>query len=472
MKKIFTKYIELVNDIDTPVSVFNKFSSKYKDGFLFESVLRGEQVGRYSFIGFNALKTIRSQKVLEELRQEISNLEDDSSEELPFFYKGFVGFLPFETFCEIEPSVKAKKAEKAFLYLVGNLIVFDHVQQKLFLIQNSLEENFKSNLDEIASIINESKQPARLDFDAKAGVNNKFEETGFYSNTGEEEFKSLIEKAKNYIFEGNVFQMVLSHKFVKDFKEKAIDPFLLYRILRTVNPSPYQFLFNFEDDGEIKTLVGSSPEMMTKSVKQGDGSIKAQISPIAGTYRRTHNAKKDEELKQKLLEDEKELAEHVMLIDLARNDLSRVCDDIQVPEKIFVETYSHVMHIVSNVTGILRAKSKADSVVDLVKAAFPAGTLSGAPKIEAIKLILELEKESRGYYGGAMGYFGLNGTLDTAIMIRTMLVTKDSLCIQAGAGVVADSDPESEWQETFNKANALIDVVLLAEKISEPLKLN
>ncbi len=155
-----------------------------------------------------------------------------------------------------------------------------------------------------------------------------------------------------------------------------------------------------------------------------------------------------------------------MLIDLARNDLSRVCDDIKVPEKIFVETYSHVMHIVSNVTGILKPRSKADSVVDLIKAAFPAGTLSGAPKIEAIKLILDLEKESRGYYGGAIGYFGLNGTLDTAIMIRTMLVTKKNLCIQAGCGVVADSDPEKEWQETFNKANALIDVVLMAEEIS------
>jgi anthranilate synthase component I len=471
MKKLCTKYIEIVNDIDTPVSVFDKVSKKYSDSFLFESVLRAEQVGRYSFIGFNALKNISSQRILEELRKEISNLEDDSEEELPFFYKGFVGFFPFETFCEIEPSVKPKNLEKAFLYLVGNLIVFDHVKQKLYLIQNSLEEDFESNLEDIMRLINENQSVARLDFDANAGINHDFEETGFYSNTGEEEFRQLIEKTKKHIYEGDVFQMVLSHKFIKDFNEK-IDPFLLYRILRTVNPSPYQFLFNYEDDGEIKTLVGSSPEMMVKSIKDSSGKIKAQISPIAGTYRRTHDEKKDAELKKKLLSDEKELAEHVMLIDLARNDLSRVCDDIQVPEKIFVETYSHVMHIVSNVTGILKPMSKADSVVDLAKAAFPAGTLSGAPKVEAIKLILELEKESRGYYGGTIGYFGLNGTLDTAIMIRTMLITKNQLCIQAGCGVVADSDPESEWQETFNKANALIDVVLLAEKISGPLKFN
>jgi anthranilate synthase component 1 len=469
MAKLFTKYLELVNDIDTPVSVFNKIASKYKDGFLFESVLQAKQVGRYSFIGFNALKTITSMKVLEELRSEIANLEDDNKEELPFFYKGFVGFFPFETFCEIEPTIKPKKTEKAFLYLVGNLIVFDHVQQKLFLIQNSLDADFKSNLNEVVELINKNSSLKRLDFDTKSSVNKSFSETGFYSNTGEVEFKKLIEKAKKHIFEGDVFQMVLSHKFLKDFKTKTLDPFLLYRILRTVNPSPYQFLFNYVEDGEFKTLVGSSPEMMVKSIKvfeNGKDEIKAQISPIAGTYRRTHDAIKDEALKQKLLTDKKELAEHVMLIDLARNDLSRVCREVSVPEKIFVETYSHVMHIVSNVVGFLKPMSKADSVVDLVKAAFPAGTLSGAPKIEAIKLILDLEKESRGYYGGTIGYFGLNGTLDTAIMIRTMLVTKDQICIQAGCGVVADSDPHGEWQETFNKANALIDVVLMAENIT------
>ena len=469
MAKLFTKYLELVNDIDTPVNVFNKIAFKYKDSFLFESVLQAKQVGRYSFIGFNALKTITSMKVLEELRSEIANLEDASKEELPFFYKGFVGFFPFETFCEIEPTIKPKKTEKAFLYLVGNLIVFDHVQQKLFLIQNSLDADFKSNLNEVVELINKNSSLKRLDFDTKSSVNKSFSETGFYSNTGEVEFKKLIEKAKKHIFEGDVFQMVLSHKFLKDFKAKTLDPFLLYRILRTVNPSPYQFLFNYVEDGELKTLVGSSPEMMVKSIKvfeNGKDEIKAQISPIAGTYRRTHDAIKDEALKQKLLTDKKELAEHVMLIDLARNDLSRVCREVSVPEKIFVETYSHVMHIVSNVVGFLKPMSKADSVVDLVKAAFPAGTLSGAPKIEAIKLILDLEKESRGYYGGTIGYFGLNGTLDTAIMIRTMLVTKDQICIQAGCGVVADSDPHGEWQETFNKANALIDVVLMAENIA------
>ncbi len=467
MSKIFTRYRELINDTDTPVSIFNKVREKYDDSFLFESVLKGEQLGRYSFIGFNALKTISSTKALADLHREIDGLACKEDELFPFFYKGFVGFFPFETFTEIEPSVKAKKEEKSFLYLVGNLIVFDHVKQKLYLIENKLDENEASDLDEIVKLVNESAELARLDFDSKLGLNSNFEKTGFYSNTGEASFKEIIEKAKQHIYEGDCFQMVPSHKFIKDFERESPDPFLLYRILRTVNPSPYQFLFNFNDNGERKTLVGSSPEMMVKSFKCAEG-IKAQINPIAGTYRRTHDTKKDEELKEKLLSDKKELAEHVMLIDLARNDLSKVCDDISVPEKIFVETYSHVMHIVSNVTGILKPMSKADSVVQLIKAAFPAGTLSGAPKIEAIKLLMSLEKESRNYYGGAIGYFGLDATLDTAIMIRTMLVSENKIIIQAGAGVVADSDPQKEWQETFNKANALIDVVLLAENLSTP----
>ena len=213
------------------MSIFNKISKHYKDSFLFESVLRGEQVGRYSFIGFNAIKTISSTKVLEELQAEITNLEDEEKELLPFFYKGFVGFFPFETFTEIEPSVKAKKDEKSFLYLVGNLIVFDHVKQKLYLIQNSLDDSLSSNLKEVEAIVNEQHSLERLDFDAQANLNHDFDKTGFYSNTGEEEFKKLIEKAKSHIFEGDVFQMVLSHKFLKDLGQKDLDPFLLYRIL-------------------------------------------------------------------------------------------------------------------------------------------------------------------------------------------------------------------------------------------------
>lgn len=462
MAQVYTKFIELINDMDTPVSVYNKVSKKFDDCFLFESVLRGEQVGRYSLVGFNAIDTIAAKQVLAKLQKEISNLEHKEDDLLPFFYKGFVGFFPFETFAEIETSVKAKKEESSFLYLVGNLVVFDHVKQKMYLIQNSLEENFKDNLSEIEDLINESADLKRLSFDTVE--HKEFSETGFYSNTGEDDFKEMVEKAKSHIYEGDVFQIVPSHKFLKDFDVSSPDPFTLYRILRTVNPSPYLFLFNFELDGEKKTLVGSSPEMMVKSTKIAKG-IEAQINPIAGTYRRTHDLKKDEALKEKLLNDEKEIAEHIMLIDLARNDLGRICEDVDVPKKMFVETYSHVFHIVSHVTGILKSMSNADSVVELIKAAFPAGTLSGAPKIEAIKILMDLEKESRGYYGGAMGYLGLDGTLDTAIMIRTMLVEKNKVTIQAGAGVVADSDPEKEWQETFNKANALIDVVLMAEKL-------
>ena len=455
MSKIHTEYLELVNDTDTPVSIFEKIRSEYQDCFLFESVLKGEQVGRYSLIGFNALETIKSQDALKDLEARLEGLAS-SSQDLPFFHKGFVGFLPFETFEEIEPSVKAKSKDDAFLYLAGNLIVFDHVKQKLYLIQNKLDEKAASNLESIQALIDKPSSLTRLDFDQSLVDKDH----GFYSNTGEATFLEMVEKSKKHIHEGDVFQIVPSHKFIKDL-DKAIDPFLIYRILRTVNPSPYLFLFNFEG----KTLVGSSPEMMTKSVHTAEG-IKAQINPIAGTYRRTGDLAKDEELKEKLLNDKKELAEHVMLIDLARNDLAKVCDKVDVPEKIFVETYSHVMHIVSHVTGIIREMSAAKSVVDLVRAAFPAGTLSGAPKIEAIKILMNIEQEARGYYGGAMGYFGLDGTCDTAIMIRTMLVEDKKITIQAGAGVVADSDPQKEWQETFNKANALIDVVSLAQKIS------
>lgn len=484
--KLITNYRELFADLDTPVSIYAKLKEHSADAFLFESVLGGEQIGRYSLIGYKVLDKIihfdrDGVNSYSDLEKRIEEHSHKGEELLPFFYKGYLGYFSFESVARVEPSIKSVKSSlypEAFFVLVGSLVVFDHVKQKLYLIDNlqldeskrddleylqSLFERSNNDLEELKAIIDEKNQLARLDFDINASPCE--DEDGFESNTGKEAFMDIVQKTKEHIFEGDVFQAVVSHKFKKKI---SIDPLLTYRILRTINPSPYLFIFNFNYDGSQKTLVGSSPEMLVKThktiTKEGNKEFKAEIRPIAGTYRRGKNLKEDEVLAAKLMDDPKERAEHVMLIDLARNDLGRVCEagSVDVPRQMFIEAYSHVLHIVSSVTGLIKTDLKEKSGLEALRACFPAGTLSGAPKVEAIKIITELEKESRGPYGGTIGYYALDGGIDTAIMIRTLLIEEDEVTIQAGAGVVADSDPESEWQETFNKAAALKLVVNLA----------
>jgi anthranilate synthase component 1 len=477
---VITNYCELYADLDTPVSIYAKLKEKSKHAFLFESVIAGERIGRYSIIGFRPIEIIddtliKTQDAFKLLEEKISFYQPSLNEEacLPFFHKGFVGFFPFESSAHIEKvlSLKSSSFPAIYMHLVGSLVVFDHVKQKLFLIVNSivdskpsLEELFDDSfaqIQELSCIISSSSNLERLDFDAKFRTIENLDQGIFRSNTGKEEFKQMVSQAKDHIKEGDIFQVVLSHKMSANI---SVDPLLAYRMLRSINPSPYLFIFNVHADSEM-VLVGSSPEMLVKTdFKINPDSTKyllAENRPIAGTYKRGSNPVDDEVLVNQLLNDQKEIAEHVMLIDLARNDLGRVCQQgsVCVPQKMVVEKYSHVLHIVSSVVGKIKNDFGVASGVKLLSACFPAGTLSGAPKIEAIKIISRLEKSPREAYGGAIGYFSLDGSMDSAILIRTMVIENNKVTIQAGAGIVADSDPDLEWQETLNKASALIGVV-------------
>lgn len=475
-QSIVSNYAEWVSDIDTPVSIYARLAKKYPDAFLFESVIGGEKIGRYSFVGFNALELLElydsdPYKLLEERLIQFRK----HSDQLPFFHQGYVGYFSFESITSIEPSLSMCGSEypQIYMLLVGDLIVFDKVMNKIYIIVNSLTDSVDikslydkscSRIDEIEEILSSELELDRLNLNHQTNTNL---EEDFKSNTGEEEFKSMVVQAKEHIKEGDIFQVVLSHKLTKQSK---VDPLLVYRILRTVNPSPYLFIYNLNlKGGKRLTLVGSSPEMLVKSTCKGNSIeekyLEAEIRPIAGTYKRGETDVEDAELAKNLLQDDKEIAEHVMLVDLARNDLGKVCEkgSIKIVQNMVVEKYSHVMHIVSSVIG----RVSKDSGLKLFKACFPAGTLSGAPKVEAIRIISKLEKEARGIYGGAIGYFGLDGMIDAAIMIRTLVISDDEVSVQAGAGIVADSNPEKELQETYNKAGALMRVIAIAENLSQ-----
>lgn len=474
-----TNYREILDDIDTPVSVYAKLQMKSADTFLFESVIGGEKIGRYSFIGYKALEILKSYagdpyEMLSLRLDQINKGSTQISKELPFFHQGFVGYFSFETIKYIEPSIVMQRSDypEAYLILVGSMVVFDHVMHKIYLISNSLiddktklddiYQNSIIELDEIEALIRTESSLDRLDINlTKDSSQIDPQASGFISNTGNEAYKQMVEISKTHIKEGDIFQVVPSHKLRKDIQ---VDPLKAYRILRSVNPSPYLFLFNLTlKDLATVSLVGSSPEMIVKSSFK-EGGLEAEVRPIAGTYARGASDAEDTKLAAKLLNDTKEIAEHIMLIDLARNDLGRVCENgsIKVPQNMIIEKYSHVLHIVSSVTGRIKSDLGYKSGIELMKACFPAGTLSGAPKVEAIKIISALEKEARGLYGGGIGYFGLDGMVDVAIMIRTMIIEANTVTLQAGGGVVADSDPVKELQETYNKAGALIKVINLA----------
>lgn len=479
--QVLTNYLVISADIDTPVSVYSKLKSKSPDAFIFESVIGGEKIGRYSLIGYKPIEKLVTKpddhidcyELLEKKLIELNGSKDlKVNNLLPFFYKGYVGFFSFESISWIEPSLKPEKADlpEMYLLLVGSLVVFDHVTQKIYLIDNLLsrEESVEHLYEKSCKNILELKELIETNTDLnrlKLSQAEDFVETiNFKSNTGEAKFSDLIAKAKEHIYEGDVFQVVISHKFYADLN---LDPLNVYRLLRTVNPSPYLFAFNFSSNGEEFSLVGSSPEMLVKgSLIEDSTLIEAEIRPIAGTYKRGNSLEQDLKLSEELLNDPKERAEHVMLIDLARNDLGRVCEQgsVTVPQNMIVEKYSHVLHIVSSVKGILKKTYGVCSGIELLKASFPAGTLVGAPKVEALDIISKLELAPRGIYGGTIGYFGIDGTIDTAIMIRTLLLEKNKVTIQAGAGIVADSEPNKEWQETINKASALLKVCKLVQK--------
>jgi anthranilate synthase component 1 len=468
-------YREIVADLDTPLTIFAKVAAYDSHAFLFESLEGGEKWGRYSFIGFDPLMTfssshermeinrggrseVRSGNPLHELRNLLASFRAHPSEHLPRFFGGLVGYLGYDMvrFMEKLPDIHEPLDLPDSSFMVPKtVLIHDSFKQKLHIV-NCVELNegddvtaqYHEACSQIDAVAAKLKQPLPYDFvESPAGDH----EHNFSSNLDEGNFKKMVDAAKEYILAGDIIQVVLSQRFHAKTK---LSPFALYRALRHINPSPYLFYLQL---GNV-VQIGSSPEIL---VRLENGEI--ELRPIAGTRHRGATAAEDRALEEELLADPKERAEHLMLVDLGRNDAGRVAKpgSVEVRDLLVVERYSHVMHIVSGVHALL-ADDKDQ--FDVMSACFPAGTVSGAPKIRAMEIIEELEPDRRGPYAGAVGYFGFSGNMDFCITIRTFIMRDDDLWIQAGAGIVADSDPDKEFEETLNKARGLRRAVELAEK--------
>ena len=474
---------EISADLETPISVYMKLRGE-GPSFLLESVEGGERIARYSFIGIKprAQYIIRANEVeviegdssrvvtLDEntdptyfLQEEMSRFNFKAQPGVPRFIGGLVGYLGYESVRFFEPVLKSRMNRTSSslstnvpdgIYLLADTIVaFDHARRSLSLIANVLDggapgaiESANRKLDEIESRIHQPLPPL-----AKRDVQSSKTK----SNMTQGRFEDMVRDAKEHIAAGDIFQVVLSQRFTH---ETNVEPFDVYRAVRRLNPSPYMFFFDFGIvDDEPLFIVGSSPEMFVRL----EGRT-ASIRPIAGTRPRGADAAADAALAEELLADPKERAEHVMLVDLSRNDFGRVCEygTVRVSDFFTIEKYSHVMHIVSHVEGKVRPEFTA---FDLVRAAFPHGTVSGAPKVRAMEIISDLEPDPRGAYAGMVGYFGFDGNMDTCLAIRTMIGRGNKYSVQAGAGVVADSDPGTEFQETVNKASAMLKAIEIAE---------
>src|SRR6266404_8240004 len=468
-------FAELVADCETPVSAFRKLD-RAGGSFLFESSEKNDVSGRFSFVGTQPRLILRSHgrelrivegdnerrfeittDPLDELRKLMACYQVVSRPELPRFAGGAVGFLGYEAITFFEPKVPVSPRDDLHLpemlfIITSSLLIFDHRLRSLkivvnaFLEDGSAKEVYARASESIEAIIHQLAQPADLPLVFTEECETRHARSTFRPK----EFERAVEQAKEYIRAGDIFQVVLSQRFESDFDG---DPLDFYRCLRFINPSPYMFCLKFGDDF---ALVGSSPEMHVRLTGET-----IEIRPIAGTRARGATAAQDERNAAELLADPKERAEHIMLVDLARNDVGRVADfgTVHVTEMMEIERFSHVMHIVSNVAGRLRAGCTA---FDLVKATFPAGTVSGAPKIRAMQIISELEKTRRGCYAGAIGYFGFDGNVDSCIALRCAVLKNGKAYFQAGAGIVADSDPSFEYEETVSKARAMIKALAMA----------
>jgi anthranilate synthase component I len=467
-------YKEILADIDTPVSALMKLSAK-SHVFLLESVEGGEKWGRYTFLGSDPriIFKVRGDHVLiSENGKSRSHRHEGSPlrylkdllaayrpvpvDGLPRFYGGAVGFLGYDMvrYFERLPDQASDdlKTDDAVLLITDTLIVFDNIRHTIKVVScastegaETLKDVYDETIDKIDRLIAIIRAPVETT-ERYGKVEN---DAALGSNMSAEDFKATVGKAKEYIVAGDIIQVVLSQRF---HAENGIDPLDLYRALRYVNPSPYLFFLKLDET----FLIGSSPEVMVR-LEEGV----AELRPIAGTRRRGKNEQEDRHLAHELLQDPKERAEHVMLVDLGRNDLGKVArtGSVQVNQLMVVERYSHVMHLVTNIQAQL---SPGKDCFDLLAAAFPAGTLSGAPKVRAMQIIDELEPTRRGPYGGAVGYFSYTGNMDLCITIRTMLVKDGKIFIQVGAGIVADSDPEKEYQETVNKGEGIMQAIRLA----------
>ncbi len=466
-------YKEIFADTDTPVTAFLKLGGT--PSFLLESLEGGEKWARYSFLGSRPYKILRGkgkrveiiegqnnlqvfepENPLDLIKKEISAYRPVEVSGLPRFFGGLVGYMGYDMvrFFERVPDVTKEGLDlyDFFFMLTDTMLIFDNLKQKIKVVSNahigneSPEEAYSAALEKIDDIIARLRTPFVIE-DYK-GIH---ESDVFVSNFSKEDFIAGVKKSKEYVMAGDIVQVVLSQRFERSTK---IDPFNIYRALRVINPSPYMYYLDIGD----AQIVGSSPEILVR-VEEG----KIVLRPIAGTRKRGKTEAMDKALEEELRKDPKEIAEHIMLVDLGRNDVGRVArtGSVRVTELMTVERYSHVMHLVSNVEGDLRNGLDA---FDVLSACFPAGTVTGAPKVRAMEIIEELEPVKRGPYAGSVGYFSYSGNMDTCITIRTLIIKNGKVYVQAGAGIVADSEPENEYMETVNKAKGMMKAVDMAEE--------
>lgn len=466
-------FMEMEGNMETPVTLFKKLC-KDKNCYLLESVEVGDKCGRYSYIGRNPFITIKGYGnrvivnkrdktvnkpgcVLEIVKSLTNDYRMPQIEDMPDFIGGAVGYIGYDVIRNYEHLENINfddiKMPDVHLMLTEEVIVFDHVRQKIKIIVNvpvssNTKSLYKSAIERLHSIKREILENDYSMEEDKGGSSKKLI---YSSNKTKEDYMQKVLRAKEYIKNGDIFQVVLSQRLQV---ETGVTPFRAYRTLRNINPSPYMFYIDF---GEYQ-LVGSSPELLVK-VK---GNV-VETCPIAGTRPRGKSIEEDEKYAEELLKDEKELAEHLMLVDLARNDIGKISEfgTVEVNQFMDIQKYSHVIHIVSNVIGKIRRDC---DMYDALISCLPAGTVSGAPKVRAMEIIDELENRKRGVYAGAVGYLGLNGNMDTCIAIRTIIFKNGMAYIQAGAGIVADSEPENEYYETLRKAQALIETIKKAEE--------
>jgi anthranilate synthase component I len=465
-------YRELLADLDTPISAFLKIDQG-EYSYLLESVEGGENMARYSFLGNspsliitsgegkitfgrgNNVKTFHTDDPIEEVRKYMSEFIFVPVKGLPRFSGGLVGYLGYDMVRFIEDLPDANPDSvgmpEMMLMLTDTILIFDHVDHKIKIVSNCLIENddvsevYEKACRKIDRIAEKLRAPVGFSDKVPAKASD-----GYTSNFTEEDFCKAVEKAKEYISSGDIIQVVLSQRIKRN---TSADPFLIYRALRSVNPSPYMYYVKTGD----KRIIGTSPEIL---VRCEEGNVTSR--PIAGTRKRSEDPDRDAELERELLADPKEIAEHIMLVDLGRNDIGRVCEysSVRTCDLMSVERYSHVMHMVSGVTGKLREDK---DVFDLLRATFPAGTVTGAPKVRAMQIIDELENLRRGPYAGCLGYISFSGNMDMCITIRTIVMSGSEVNIQAGAGIVLDSVPKLEYKETLNKAMAMMKAVETAE---------
>ncbi len=470
-------YREVIADFETPLSIFAKID-RDSYSFLLESVEGGEHIARYSFLGSSpALIFLSKGKAvelregniskrfetnadpLEELKKILSQYKFVRVKGLPRFCGGLVGFFGYDTvrFMEDIPDENRDDLElpDAVFMLTDTILIFDHLKNTIKVVSNACVKNNNAgrSYNEAVEKIKELTRIIKAGAGGRARtfkVKKAKRRLRVKSNFTRKAFTDSVKKAKEYIRNGDIIQVVLSQRLEVPIRA---EPFRIYRALRSINPSPYMYYLKCDNF----MLIGASPEIM---VRCEDGNV--ELRPIAGTRPRGESEQEDSKLVKDLLGDPKERAEHIMLVDLGRNDVGRVCKykSVKVSELMVIEKYSHVMHIVSDVSGLLKRNK---DVFDVVKATFPAGTVTGAPKVRAMEIIDELENLRRGPYAGSVGYFSFSGNLDSCITIRTIVIKEGQAYIQAGAGIVADSQPQKEYQETLNKAKALLKAIEMAE---------